>query len=125
MLNKITELWRSEGSRERYLGLIGKLFVELGSCVMLAIVIYMPLAAVDWYFGVFDLLSDPWAVLTMIGLISAYLGNLVFCKVITRDMSDLDRRLNELLSDEEGGETPADESEGSSVQATSREEPKG
>ncbi|WP_058366382.1 hypothetical protein [Haloparvum sedimenti] len=111
VLERLTRLWRSDDPNKRYIGLFGKLFVELGTCVLAAVVVYAPFALLDWQFDVFGLLSEPLAVLTTVAAISAYFGNLVFCKVITREPSKLDERLVELLGDEdeESGETPPGE----------------
>lgn len=98
ILRRIQEYWRSDDVRDRYIALFGKIIVEMGTAVLIAVIIYSPLAAIDWLFNTFDTFDEPLFALMSVATISGFLANVVFCTVITREDPKLDESIKDAFS---------------------------
>lgn len=110
VLRRIQEYWRSEDPWEKYLALFGKILVEMGTAVLIAVIIYSPFAVIDWKFNTFDTFDDPLFALMSIATISGVLAAIVFCTVITRENRELDESIENTLSQAAGSDSNASSS---------------
>lgn len=101
MLKEIEDRWRSEDPRDRYIGGIGKVAVELGSAGALAILLYVPIFLVHYFTGAFSSLTTPTAILSFIGSVAGFIGYHIFCKIIVRGESELESQMTSSESKEE------------------------
>lgn len=110
VLTQIQEYWRSDDPWDRYIALFGKILVEMGTAVLIAIIIYTPFALIDWLFNTFCRFDDPLFALMSVATISSVLATIVFCTVITREDNELDESIEDAFSQTTGSDSDASSS---------------